>query len=138
MQKFRKRPVEVDTVQWTGSNEAELIDFTGHRFEAVRPEDRAENPEITAQVFDELHSTWVGVYTGQHIVRGVKGEFYPIAEDVLAATYEPVPAAANTTGNPAAAVEVRDPCPRCEGSPTLIPRQQMAGHMRDEHSEEQQ
>jgi hypothetical protein len=36
-----------------------------------------------------LHTTWVGVKTGQWIVRGVKGEFYPIAEDVLAETYEP-------------------------------------------------
>ena len=41
-------------------------------------------------MYDRLHSTWVLVYTGQHIVRGVKGEFYPIAEDVLAETYEAV------------------------------------------------
>jgi hypothetical protein len=86
--RYRKRPIEVDTIQWTGDNEAELIAFTDHRFEAVPPEDRVENPEITAQVFDVLHSTWVGVYIGQHIVRGVKGEYYPIAEDVLAETYE--------------------------------------------------
>lgn len=88
----RKKPIEVDTIQWIGDNESELIDFTNHRFEAVPPEDRAEDPEITAQVFDELHSTWVGVFTGQHVVRGVKGEFYPIAEDVLAETYEPAAA----------------------------------------------
>lgn len=40
--------------------------------------------------------------------------------------------------SPAAAIEVRDPRPRCEGSPTLIPRQLMADHMRDTHPEEQQ
>lgn len=88
--RYRKRPVAVDTVQWTGHNEAELAAFTNHRFEVVPPEDRAENPEITAQVYDVLHSTWVGVYTGQHVVRGVKGEFYPIAEDVLGDTCDPV------------------------------------------------
>lgn len=88
--RFRKRPIEVDTVQWTGGNEAELIAFTGHRFEPVPVEDRAERPDTTAQVYDELHDTWVGVKTGQHVVRGVKGEFYPIAEDVLAETYERV------------------------------------------------
>lgn len=87
--RYRKRPIEVDTVKWTGSNETELVDFTDHHFEAVPPEDRAEDPEITGQVFDVLHSTWVGVYTGQHIVRGVKGEYYPIAPDVLAETYDP-------------------------------------------------
>jgi hypothetical protein len=88
--RYRKRPVEVDTIQWTGANEAELIEFTGHRFEAIPVEDRAEDPDLTAQVYDELHNTWVGVKTGQHIVRGVAGEYYPIAEDVLAATYQRV------------------------------------------------
>ncbi|MFH9013991.1 hypothetical protein ACH4C6_21750 [Streptomyces sp. NPDC017943] len=87
--RYRKRPVEVDTIQWTGDNAAELVEFTGHRFEAIPPEARAEKPDVTAQVYDELHDTWVGVKTGQHIVRGVHGEFYPIAEDVLAETYEP-------------------------------------------------
>ena len=88
--RYRKKPIEVDTIQWTGGNEAELVEFTRHQFEAVPAEDRAENPDITAQVFDELHSTWVGVYTGHHIVRGVKGEYYPIDPEVLAETYEPI------------------------------------------------
>ncbi|HZP54998.1 hypothetical protein [Actinocrinis sp.] len=92
-QLFRKRPVVVAALQWTGSNEAELAEWTGHRFESTAPGDYAD-PEITAIVYDELHSTWVGVKTGQWIVRGVKGEFYPIDEAVLAETYEPVEAPA--------------------------------------------
>lgn len=90
--RYRKKPVEVDTVQWTGDNEAELAAFTGNQFQALDPEDRTEDPDATGAVFDELHSTWVLVFTGQHIVRGVKGEFYPIAADVLAETYEPADA----------------------------------------------
>lgn len=92
--RYRKKPVEVDTVQWTGSNETDVQAFTGgpSNFYALDPEDRegSDDPEATATVYDRLHSTWVLVYTGQHIVRGVKGEFYPIAEDVLAETYEAV------------------------------------------------
>jgi hypothetical protein len=88
----RKKPVPVDTIQWLGDNEADVQAFTGGSgyFYALDPEDRenSDDPEATATVFDRLHSTWVLVYTGQHIVRGVKGEFYPIAEDVLAETYE--------------------------------------------------
>ncbi|MFF7485609.1 hypothetical protein ACFZBC_08935 [Streptomyces luteogriseus] len=90
--RYRKRPVEVDTIQWTGDNETEVQAFTGgaSKFYALDDADRenSDDPEATATVFDELHSTWVLVYTGQHIVRGVKGEFSPIAEDVLAETYE--------------------------------------------------
>jgi hypothetical protein len=89
--RYRKRPVEVDTIQWTGNNEADVQAFTGApNFHALSPEDRedSDDPEATATVYDKLHSTWMLVYTGQHIVRGVKGEHYPIAEDVLAETYE--------------------------------------------------
>ncbi|MFD9444979.1 hypothetical protein [Streptomyces sp. NPDC060001] len=88
----RKKPVEVDTIQWTGDNETDVQAFTGGPsiFYALDAEDRegSDDPEATATVYDRLHSTWVLVYTGQHIVRGVKAEYYPIAEDVLAETYE--------------------------------------------------
>lgn len=98
--RYRKRPVEVDTIRWTGDNVDALIDFTGGDFLLVKPDEGGFAPDVTAKVYDELHDTWVGVKTGQHIVRGVKGEHYPIAEDVLAETYElatPVPAATEAT-----------------------------------------
>ena len=85
----RKRPVEVDTIQWTGSNLDDLIGFTGGDFLLVDAIEGTFAPDITAKVYDNLHDTWVGVKTGQHVVRGVSGEFYPIAEGVLAETYEP-------------------------------------------------
>lgn len=91
--KYRKKPIEITAVEWTGDNEAELIEFTGHRFEAVPQGERAESPDITAEVFDYLHGSWVGVYTGHWVIRGVLGEFYPIDKDVLAATYDVVEAA---------------------------------------------
>lgn len=98
--RYRKRPVEVDTIQWTGSNETEVQTFAGgaSNFYALDDADRenSDDPEATATVYDKLHSTWILVYTGQHIVRGVTGEFYPIAEDVLAETYELAPGPAAT------------------------------------------
>lgn len=91
--KFRKKPVEVEAVRWSGDNEDEIVSLTGREyFTHLDPEDTADDPELTAQVFDRLHSTWVGVYTGQWIIKGVKGEFYPCAADVFAATYEAVEA----------------------------------------------
>lgn len=107
MPRFRKKPVEVEAVQWTGDNEAELVTFAGDRFHVVDPEDRGDDPDQTAAVFDTLHNTWVRVYDGQWIVKGVKGEFYPIAPEVLAETYVSVDAleedlrrfAAETFGN---------------------------------------
>jgi len=90
--RYRKRPVEVDTCRWDGDNEAELRCFTGGNFNKLAPEDRdrCDDPDATGEVFDRLHSTWVLVYTGDSIIRGVQGEFYPIRADVLDETYERV------------------------------------------------
>lgn len=90
---FRKKPITVEAVQWTGDNVDEIKAFVGFRDNG---ESRFLLPEeITGvwehpHVYDELHTTWVTVYPGQWVIKGVKGEFYPIAPDVLAETYEPV------------------------------------------------
>lgn len=86
--RYRKKPVVIDAVRWTGDNYDELFVWTGERFLLVPAPDRTEDPDITAEVFDVLHSTWVGVKTGQWVIRGVKGEFYPCDPDVFRATYE--------------------------------------------------
>jgi hypothetical protein len=92
--KFRKKPVEVDAVQWTGTNAFEIDDFTGSLFDVLTPRDRADcdDAEATARVFDILHSTWVLVRDGDWIIRGLQGEFYPCRSEVFEATYEAVAA----------------------------------------------
>ncbi|WP_042397942.1 hypothetical protein [Streptacidiphilus carbonis] len=85
----RKRPVTVRTLLWTGVNQEEMREFCGGAFRVVDPTRPNRDAKITAEVFDELHSTWIGVYTGHHVVRGVRGEYYPIDEAALNETYEP-------------------------------------------------
>ena len=90
--RWRKKPVEVQAVQWTGDNADEIFEFAGcDHFDVLDEPDRAnsDDPEATAAVFDKLHSTWVLVKDGQWIIRGVKGEFCPCDDEVFAATYEP-------------------------------------------------
>lgn len=90
--RFRKKPVEIQAVRWTGGNDADLDQFAGDYFAALDEQDRANcnDPEATAQIFDALHSTWVLVYDGNWIIRGVKGEFYPCRDDIFRETYEVV------------------------------------------------
>ena len=90
VRRFRKRPVEIEAVQWTGDNWYYLREWTDNKFDVLYPDDRDEDPEATAQVFDELHSTWVLVYDNDWIIRGVKGEFYPCRDGVFRETYEEV------------------------------------------------
>ena len=98
--KYRKRPVVIDAVQFTGTNHPEVCAFFGGE------EDGAphEHFDSTESGFDPtFHPNFVGgcveIYTlegvmtadeGDWIIRGVQGEFYPCKPDIFEATYEPV------------------------------------------------
>lgn len=88
---YRKKPVVVQAIQWTGQNAADIDTFTAGRFNVLTEADRAncDDPDATAEILDTLHSTWVLTQTGDWIICGVSGEFYPCRDDVFAATYEP-------------------------------------------------
>lgn len=83
VQRFRKKPVVVEAVQWTGRNIGEIYDFTNKQFRSTA--------SSGALVFDELHDTWVTIHLGHWVIKGVKGEFYPCDDEVLQKTYELVP-----------------------------------------------
>ena len=79
--KFRKRPVVIEAVKYTGRNASEVMttlgmeeiqeDFTGGlTIRTLEGEMRAE--------------------PGDWIIGGVKGEFYPCKPDIFEATYEAV------------------------------------------------
>jgi hypothetical protein len=77
---YEKLPVRIQAIQFNGSedlsNVAEIIEFTDHKFR-VRDIRDVGNSVITAEVYDELHETWVGVKDSDFIIKGIKGEFYP-------------------------------------------------------------
>ncbi|MBU5946765.1 hypothetical protein [Streptomyces sp. PAM3C] len=140
--RYRKRPVEVATIRWTGDNEQAVQAFTGGPSTFYALDDAArensDDPEATATVYDKLHSTWILVYTGQHIVRGVKGEYYPIAEDVLAETYERADAVSAAVAPPTQAASslragLRDEIVKALGRITTVPpvahRREQADHV---------
>ncbi|WP_199546577.1 hypothetical protein [Streptomyces sp. N35] len=84
MARYRKKPVEVDAVQWTEAAPMRtLTDFAGGLV-ILNDVDR------DFRVYDRLHDTWVAFEYGDWIIRGIRGEFYPCKADVFAATYEPV------------------------------------------------
>ena len=77
MAKYRKKPVVIDAVQWTGENMQEISDFASHCAEIV-------NDTL-------LINTLEGTMTaskGDYIIRGVQGEYYPCKPDIFEETYE--------------------------------------------------
>lgn len=91
-QRFRTKIVEIEATRWTGDNLEELEEWTEQQF-ALNPDKRnlyGEPTDITAHVYDELHETWVGVKTGQWIVRGAKSEYYPCDDETFHWKYEEI------------------------------------------------
>lgn len=94
-ERYVSRRVEVDAIQWTGDNEQAVQAFAPDRFYALDDNGRCEmcdvsDPDATAQVWDYLHSVWIPVMTGQWIIRGTKGEYYPCDPEVFAEKYDPL------------------------------------------------
>lgn len=88
--KYRTKPFTIEAVRFDGTNHGEIMQFTNNLFDKVHVDDRVDDPEITAQVFDVLHSTWVGVKDGQWIIKGNKGEFYPCDPEIFELKYEAI------------------------------------------------
>ena len=82
VRKFRKRPVEVEAMQFTGENGAEIAAFVGDE-----PREIEYLPGAYAIV--TLEGTMVAD-PGDWIIKGIAGEFYPCKPDIFDATYEPV------------------------------------------------
>lgn len=87
---YRKKPVVIEAIRWTGENDDAIESFTEVQWNRVDPldlEDESEKDD-KAQVYDVLHGTWVLMKEGDWIIKGIKGEFYPCKPDVFEATYE--------------------------------------------------
>ena len=79
MPKYRKKPVVIDALQWTGENREEMIEFVNN--EAV-----VGIEWIAIPTLEETMRATVGDY----IIRGVHGELYSCKPDIFAKTYEKV------------------------------------------------
>lgn len=87
--KYRKKPVVIEAVQWTGNNLKEVIALTGlnpsaekwtwEEYEAVVAKDGLKIFTLEGPLIASV---------GDWIIKGVKGECYPCKPDIFAATYD--------------------------------------------------
>lgn len=87
MPKFRKKPVIIEAVQWTGDNVQEMINHCAPLGQGepwqIEPI-QAGRRIVVVTLEGDMHGD-----IGDYIIRGVKGELYPCKPDIFAATYEP-------------------------------------------------
>lgn len=79
--KYTKKPVEIEALQFNGNNFEEVENFTisGDLY-------YKENGDMFVATLEGEHKVSVGDF----IIKGVKGEFYPCKPDIFEMTYEKV------------------------------------------------
>jgi hypothetical protein len=79
---YRKKPVVIQAVQWTGENNIEILNFCSTCY--ITSSGKSKDLVVSTLEGDMSAST------GDYIIKGVKGEFYPCREDIFDLTYETV------------------------------------------------
>ena len=78
MSKYRKKPVVIEAVRWTGENLLEICNFTGRCGGEL-----IKNGELYIDTLEGVHHASIGDF----IIKGVHGEFYPCKPDIFRKTY---------------------------------------------------
>ena len=95
MPSFRKKPIVIEAVQWTGDNLREVIAFTDGP-----PETRSSHAGMMWERYEDLVARDdLKIYTlegplvarkGDWIIKGTRGEHWPVKPEIFADTYEPI------------------------------------------------
>ena len=90
MRTYRKKPVVIEAVQWTGLNLEEIKSFVGRNLQYDIIDTAWEVGKGAPHVNMKIH-TLEGDHEcikGDFIIKGVNGEFYPCKPDIFEKTYE--------------------------------------------------
>ena len=79
IKKFRKKPVTIEAIQWTGKNLSEIDNFVGGSIAN----------KSTILIIHTLEGD-MEASMGDYIIKGINGEFYPCKPDIFAKTYDEV------------------------------------------------
>ncbi len=93
MAKFRKKPVVIEAVQLRWDTWSEMCDFVtrdgfNKGFKGLDPPKDKNDDQIRA-IIPTLEGDMIAV-ENDWIIKGIKGEMYPIKDEIFRATYDPV------------------------------------------------
>lgn len=83
MAQYRKKPIVIEAIQFTGNNCITCLLFIyGDNYQIADEIHSTDNPIIHTLECDMTASI------GDYIIKGVKGEFYPCKPDIFEASYD--------------------------------------------------
>lgn len=89
--KYRKKPVVVEAVQWTGLNLEEIKEFVGRALTYIINDTAWKAGKGRPCVYIKIRTLEgeMEVSEKDFIIKGVNGEFYPCKPDIFQKTYAP-------------------------------------------------
>ena len=83
--KYRKKPVEIDAIQWVSDNIEQVYEMLGDNLIINTDEDKDEVKHFINTLEGKMEMSW-----GDYIIKGFKGKgkFYPCKPDIFELTYE--------------------------------------------------
>ena len=84
MQKFVKKPVVIEAIQYDGANITEIETFVGGKLPTVM------NSNKDAQLVVSTLEGDMKISKKDYVIKGVNGEFYPCKPDIFEKTYDVV------------------------------------------------
>lgn len=89
MPKFKTKPCEIEAVQFVGNNALEIYHFTDGKTCPTK-ESLGHSDWDRKQLLVPTLEGYMIASHGDWIVRGLKGEFYPVKPEIFALKYERV------------------------------------------------
>lgn len=87
-QKYRKVPVTIEAIQWTGENYEEIREWawTGADTEVAT----LDTAVSQLMVWNSEEDQWIRCPLDHWVIKGIRGEYYPCSDVVFQRTYEAV------------------------------------------------
>ncbi len=89
---YRKKPVEIEALQWDGGNRPDMYlfitgrDWTPQARDLIYMHLFKPNGDLVIKTLEGDHLARIGDY----IIKGVEGEFYPCKPEIFKKTYDEV------------------------------------------------
>ena len=87
IKKYTKKPITIEAIIWDGTNETEIMEFVNTH--CCVTTQHTINGTVTNLIINTLEGDHYAS-VGDYIVKGIKGEFYPVKPDIMKLTYDEV------------------------------------------------
>jgi hypothetical protein len=85
MGRYRKKPVEIEAIQFISDNIEKVYEMLGDNL-IVEPLDGGDNlKHFISTLEGNMEISW-----NDYVIKGVKGEFYPCKPDIFELTYDKI------------------------------------------------